>query len=41
MAKEMFPNAKVTILAVRIWVKECHVCQKMRNTGIKGLPEQF
>ena len=40
-AKEMFPQAKITMEAVRIFVKECPWCQKMRNTGIKGLPEQI
>ena len=39
-AKEMFPQAKITIEAVRVFVKECPWCQKMRDTGIKGLPEQ-
>ena len=27
--------------AVYIYVKECPLCQKMRDTGIKGLPEQI
>ena len=40
-AKEVFPQAKITMKAVYIYVKECPLCQKMRDTGIKGLPEQI
>ena len=40
-AKIMFPKAKIAMEAVRIFVKECPGCQKMRDTGIKGLPEQI
>ena len=40
-AKEFFPQAKITMEAVRIFVKECPMCQKMRDTGMKGLPEQI
>ena len=27
--------------AVRQYVKECPLCQKMRETGVKGLPEEI
>ena len=40
-AKEMFPNARITMKAVIIFVKQCPGCQKMRDTGIKGLQEQI
>ena len=39
-AKESYPDARIPLEAVRIYVKECPMCQKMRNTGIKGLPAQ-
>jgi hypothetical protein len=39
-AKQLFPDAHIPIEAVRTYVKECPMCQKMRNTGIKGLPSQ-
>lgn len=37
-AKELFPEAHVPVQAVRDWVRECPLCQKLRNTGIAGLP---
>jgi len=37
-AKRLFPDATISINAVRSYVKECPLCQKMRDTGIKGLP---
>jgi hypothetical protein len=40
-AKILFPTAKITMAAVRHFVKECPICQKMRDTGVKGLPEQY
>ena len=40
-AKELFPSAKILIESVRRYVRECKICQKMRNTGVKGLPEQY
>ena len=40
-AKLAFPKAKISQQAVRIFCKECPICQKMRDTGIKGLPEQI
>ena len=39
-AKIRFPNAKISIEAVRTYVRECPLCQKMRNTGINGIPAQ-
>jgi len=39
-AKELFPEARIPLDAVRTFVKECPMCQKMRDTGIKGLPAQ-
>ena len=38
--KQRFPNAKISIEDVRTYVRECPLCQKMRNTGIGGLPAQ-
>ena len=38
-AKELYPDAKLPIQAVREWVRECPMCQKLRQTGISGLPE--
>ena len=40
-AKLAFPEAKISQQAVRIFCKECPGCQKMRDTGIKGLPERI
>jgi hypothetical protein len=40
LAKEHNPDLHISIEAVRIYVKECPMCQKMRNTGIKGLKPQ-
>ena len=41
-AKANFPMAKgITIEAVRRWVRECPICQKHRDTGIRGLPEEI
>ena len=39
-AKELFPGATIPLAAVRTYVKECPMCQKMRDTGITGLPSQ-
>ena len=39
-AKIRFPNAKISIEAVRTYVREFPLCQKMRNTGIHGIPAQ-
>jgi hypothetical protein len=39
-AKSFFPDATISIKAVRDYVKECPICQKTRNTGIEGLPEE-
>jgi hypothetical protein len=36
-AIDQFPSANVPIEAVRIFVKECPMCQKSRDTGIKGI----
>ena len=38
-AKEAYPGYVVPIEAVRRYVKECGMCNKMRNTGVKGLNE--
>ena len=35
--KEAFPSEQVSIQMVREFVKECPVCQKMRDVGIRGL----
>ena len=35
-----YPTAKINIHAVREWVRNCPVCQKMRDVGIRGLPER-
>ena len=40
-AKNLFPSAKITMEAVRIFVKECPMCQKMRDTGVRGLREEI
>ena len=37
-AKALFPDAHISLTQVQTWVKECAMCQKMRNTGIEGLP---
>jgi len=37
MAKEMYPEAKISIEAVRDFVQHCPLCQKTRDTGIRGL----
>ena len=39
-AKELYPDKYIPIELVRIWVKECPLCQKMRDTGITGLPSR-
>ena len=36
-AKSRFPTAKISIEAVRTFVRECPLCQKTRRTGILGL----
>jgi hypothetical protein len=40
-AKKAYPEANISIEAVRRFVRECPLCQKLRNTGIKGLPERI
>lgn len=40
MAKKIFPDAHISIAAVREWVRCCPICQKTRDTGITGLPSQ-
>jgi len=39
-AKQMYPRACIKIEAVRQFVRECPMCQKMRDTGISGLKPQ-
>ena len=39
-AKDLFPDAVIPLSAVRTYVKECPMCQKMRDTGIRGLSAQ-
>ena len=39
-AKEAFPDASISIQAVRDYVRECPMCQKTRQTGITGLPSR-
>ena len=39
-AKLAYPQAHISINAVREWVQNCGVCQKMRDVGIRPLPEQ-
>ena len=36
-AKKLYPNAKISIEAVRDYVKHCPMCQKTRDTGVTGL----
>jgi hypothetical protein len=36
-AKQHFPNAEVTLKAVREYVRECPMCQKSRDVGVRGL----
>ena len=36
--KLKYPESKASIHAVREWVRNCPMCQKTRDTGIKGLP---
>ena len=38
-AKLAYPQAHISIEAVRQWVRDCLLCQKLRDTGIVGLPE--
>ena len=38
-AKEAYPHLMIPIEAVKKYVKECGICNKMRNTGVKGLAE--
>ena len=40
LAKQLYPRAKISIQAVRDYVRECPLCQKTRQTGIKGLAPQ-
>ena len=40
-ARELYPTAHITMEAVREWVKNCAMCQKTRDVGIKGLREQI
>ena len=40
LAKLQNPNAHISIEAVRNYVRECPMCQKMRNTGTRGLKPQ-
>lgn len=39
-AKQLYPRARISIEAVRRHVKECPLCQKLRDTGIKGLKSE-
>lgn len=39
-ARTRYPNARISIAAVREWVRECPVCQKTRETGIKSLQSE-
>ena len=39
-AKLAYPQATISINAVRDWVQQCPVCQKVRDVGIKSLPEE-
>jgi hypothetical protein len=39
-AKELYPKATFTMQAVQNWVRECPMCQKMRETGVRPLPAQ-
>ena len=36
-AKKLYPDAKISIEAVRDYVKHCPMCQKTRDIGFKGL----
>ena len=40
-ARELYPTAHITMEAVREWVKNCAMCQKTRDVGIKGLREKI
>lgn len=40
-AREQYPTAHITMEAVREWVKNCAMCQKTRDVGIKGLQERI
>ena len=37
LAKELYPDAKISIAAVREYVQQCPMCQKTRDTGVKSL----
>ena len=39
-AKQQFPDAHISQRAVQDYVKVCPMCQKMRDTGIRGLPSR-
>ena len=39
-AREMFPTANISQQAVREYVRQCPLCQKTRDTGVRGLPAQ-
>ena len=38
-ARLMYPGIEIKQEAVREWVRNCAICQKTRQTGVKGLPE--
>ena len=37
LAKQQFPGARISLRAVQEFVRECPLCQKTRDTGVKGL----
>ena len=39
-AKLAYPGAHISIAAVRDWVQQCPVCQKVRDVGIRNLPAE-
>jgi hypothetical protein len=39
-AKAAYPVASIRLQAVQEWVRGCALCQKMRDTGVEGLPAQ-
>ncbi len=40
LARARYPTAKISLLLVQTYVKECPMCQKTRDTGIRGLKSQ-
>jgi hypothetical protein len=40
-AKQRYPTVLISIEAVREYVRNCPLCQKLRDTGVRALPEEY